>query len=284
MLSEAFKHLRKPIIKGEKITVYRFSNLESENRLRDFAVMESWGWEDVWKDMLEDRSVHRLVKDIKELMYDGWSADMVEDQLEHLTARASTRLTSEEKTVLLKWLEKNERRLKGPERGLNAFNRRQGVNEVSYHLDPKEKWGVFATGGSIGGEGKDKPYATYSDKSEARGHAKRLRKQLTPGERGYYRMGYSVRRITEVVEPLDPNIDLEDQLAELTKRMDAARRGLGLANKLSGHKQKHHRRLVMINLNKIRRDLNQVSKELENQIESTITMKPNTPARTTWLS
>ena len=215
MLSEAFKHLRKPIIKGKKINVYRFSDLESENRLRDFAVMESWGWEDVWKDMLEDQTVHRLVKDIKELMYGGWSADMVEDQLEHLTAQASTRLTSEEKTVLLKWLEKNEQRLKGPERGLAAYNR---------------------------------------------------------------------RGVTEVVEPLDSSMDLEDQLAELTKRMDAARRGLGLANKLSGRQQTQHRRQVMINLNKIRRDLFQVVKELEQQIEPTITIKPNTPARSTWLS
>lgn len=89
--------------------------------------------------------------------------------------------------------------------------------------------------------------------------------------------------INEVVEPLDSSMDLEDQLAELTKRMGAARRGLGLANKLSGNQQTQHRRQVMINLNKIRRDLFQVAKELEQQIEPTTTMR-NIPARTTWLS
>lgn len=124
MLSEAFKRLRKPIIEGEKIKVYRFSNLVTENRFRDFALLESWGWEDVFSDMLNDHTVKRLIDDVKKLMHDGWSADMVEDQLEHLVDKASTRLTSEEKTVLLKWIEKNEENLKGPERGLAAFNRR----------------------------------------------------------------------------------------------------------------------------------------------------------------
>ena len=97
-----------------------------------------------------------------------------------------------------------------------------------------------------------------------------------------------LNQINEVVEPLDPSMNLEDQLEELTKRMDAARRGLGLANKLSGKQQTQHRRQVMINLNKIRRDLNQVVKELERSLKQTISMKPtparNIPARTTWLS
>ena len=126
-LKESFKRLRKPIIEGEKIKVYRFSNLVTENRFRDFALLESWGWEDVFSDMAEDHTVKRLIKDVKRLMYSGWSADMVEDQLEHLIDKASTRLTSEEKTVLLKWIEKNEDHLKGPERGLDAFNRQSQV-------------------------------------------------------------------------------------------------------------------------------------------------------------
>jgi len=58
----------------------------------------------------------------------------------------------------------------------------------------QEKWGVFATGGSIGGA-KDEPYATYLGKAKAREHASRLRKQLTPGEKGYYGMGFTVRKI-----------------------------------------------------------------------------------------
>ena len=76
-----------------------------------------------------------------------------------------------------------------------AFNRRSGERQEEQEEKEEKKWGVFATGGSIGGGGKDKPYATYSNKDEARNHAKRLRKQLTPGERGYYRMGYVVRPV-----------------------------------------------------------------------------------------
>jgi len=189
MLNEAFKRLRKPIIEGEKIKVYRFSNLVSENRFKDFALLEGWGWEDVFSDMLDDHTVKRLIDDVKRLMHDGWSADMVEDQLEHLIDKASTRLTSEEKTVLLKWIEKNENELKGPERGLVAYNQQ---SQERWGKEEQEEWGVFSTGGSIGSRNNE-PYATYSDKEEARSHAKRLRKQLTPGEKGYYRMGYSVR-------------------------------------------------------------------------------------------
>ncbi|KKM00929.1 hypothetical protein LCGC14_1799480, partial [marine sediment metagenome] len=44
--------------------------------------------------------------------------------IQHLEDAASTQLTVEERTVLLKHLEKNERRLKGPKRGLEAYNKR----------------------------------------------------------------------------------------------------------------------------------------------------------------
>lgn len=69
--------------------------------------------------------------------------------------------------------------------------------------------------------------------------------------------------VQEAVSPIDPGLDLEDQLAELTKRMDAARRGLGLANKMSGREQKQHRSRVMGNLNSIRAALTRVMRQIE---------------------
>jgi len=69
--------------------------------------------------------------------------------------------------------------------------------------------------------------------------------------------------LIEIVEPLDPDMELEQQLVELTKRMDAACRGLGIANKLSGRQKTIHRSRVMGNLNSIRAALTRVIKQEE---------------------
>ena len=66
----------------------------------------------------------------------------------------------------------------------------QNVNEST--SDEKE-YGVFPTGGSIGSD-NSKPWKT-GNKADMKEYAKRMRKQLTPGERGYYGLGYSVRPI-----------------------------------------------------------------------------------------
>ncbi len=176
-LKDAFERMPKPVLEGRGIKVFRFEELTSSSSFKDFTVMESWGWEDVWEDMLDDHSVQTLVQDVTELMVKGVSLKQIENNLEKFEDRASTHLTTEERVVLLKWLEKHEGKLKGA-------------------MPEEEEWGVFATGGYIGGKNSE-PYATYSDKKEAQDHAKRLRKQLTKGERGYYRMGYSTRRISE---------------------------------------------------------------------------------------
>ena len=53
-------------------------------------------------------------------------------------------------------------------------------------------YAVIRTGGSIG----EKPtniIATYEDKEIAKQHARRLNRGLTPGERQYYKIKYSVK-------------------------------------------------------------------------------------------
>lgn len=58
--------------------------------------------------------------------------------------------------------------------------------------------------------------------------------------------------------------DLEEQLAELTKRFEAAKRGLGLVNKLRvGPERRAQARRVMGNLNKIRAMLGNVVKAMD---------------------
>jgi len=66
-----------------------------------------------------------------------------------------------------------------------------GVSE-GVSTDEKE-YGVFARGGSVGGD-NTKPWKTGT-KEDMMAYAKRLRKQLSAGEKGYYRMGYNVRPI-----------------------------------------------------------------------------------------
>jgi hypothetical protein len=54
------------------------------------------------------------------------------------------------------------------------------------------KFDVISKGGSIGSKGPS-IMGSHETVEEAREHAKRLTKQLTPGERKYYGMGYQVR-------------------------------------------------------------------------------------------
>jgi hypothetical protein len=95
-------------------------------------VFEGWGWEDVWQDMKTDKSIRRLQRDVVRMLRDGTPIGLIEDNLDHLIDKASTRLTTEEKVVFLKWLEKNKKRLT-PELGLDAYNRsRRSVTESRY--------------------------------------------------------------------------------------------------------------------------------------------------------
>jgi hypothetical protein len=67
--------------------------------------------------------------------------------------------------------------------------------------------------------------------------------------------------LTEAVIPVNPDLDLEQQLGELAKRMEAARRGLGLTNKFpAGPRRMEHRKRIMGNLNTIRAMLGRVLK------------------------
>ena len=114
-LKDAFERMPRPIIEGRGIKVFRFNELTSTSRFKDFAIMESWGWEDVWEDMLDDLSVQGLVQDISELIVKGTSLESIADNIEELEDRAATHLSTEERTVLLKWFEKMEDQIKrGP--------------------------------------------------------------------------------------------------------------------------------------------------------------------------
>ena len=57
----------------------------------------------------------------------------------------------------------------------------------------EQTFGAYRRGGSIGNGGLTL-IETFTDKEIAKDVAKRLRKTLTPGEKSYYKIGYSVKK------------------------------------------------------------------------------------------
>ena len=101
-------------------------------------------------------------------------------------------------------------------------------NKISKVSKPKKKvneageqlWGVFPKGGSVGGK-KDKPWKTSTDKEAMKDYAKRMRKQLSPGEKSYYKMGYVVRPVQTVpVGEGDDKVQRSAKQRKLDRRAD----------------------------------------------------------------
>lgn len=93
------------------------------------------------------------------------------------------------------------------------------------------KYGVFRKGGSIGNNSmNDKPMKVYDNAEDAKAYASRLRKQLTPGEKGYYKMGFVVKKINEAYDPFamdgeeddydEPQSNVQNIIAQLEKAQD----------------------------------------------------------------
>jgi hypothetical protein len=66
------------------------------------------------------------------------------------------------------------------------------------------KHGVFLKGGSIGNKSDpSKPVKIHDTKEDAHAHAKRMNKILSPGEKKYYGLKYTVRQIEEGNKPME---------------------------------------------------------------------------------
>lgn len=83
---------------------------------------------------------------------------------------------------------------------IRMVKRRRFIDE-----EPVTYYGLFQRGGSIG-ENANAEYRRYGDgillevyldREEAKAKARRYRKYLTPGERSYYGMGYTVKPLTK---------------------------------------------------------------------------------------
>lgn len=76
------------------------------------------------------------------------------------------------------------------------MNFKEYIDSVLNEEESNVKYGVFRVGGNVGSN-NDKPVKIFASKEEAKEYAKRLRKQLSPGEKSYYRMSYIVKPIKE---------------------------------------------------------------------------------------
>jgi hypothetical protein len=77
-----------------------------------------------------------------------------------------------------------------------------------------EGHGVFLKGGSIGTKhDSNKPIKVHDNLEDAKAHAKRMNKLLSPGEKNYYRMKYHVKQVDEgyILENEDGDVILEDE-------------------------------------------------------------------------
>jgi len=86
-----------------------------------------------------------------------------------------------------------------------------GMDEPNVNEDSEAtKYGVFRRGGSLGSRGG--LIKTFDTKEEAQEYAKRQRRHLTPGERSYYKMGYTVKAVKD--EEINEGVYEEDTYDE----------------------------------------------------------------------
>jgi len=90
--------------------------------------------------------------------------------------------------------------------GFRSFEEEISKKEpIKENIDKSKEFGVFEKGGSIGQNqtnvvpGKGKLVSTFDTKLEADEYAKRRKKSLSPGEKGYYGMGYSVVKMSDSI-------------------------------------------------------------------------------------
>jgi hypothetical protein len=71
-----------------------------------------------------------------------------------------------------------------------------------------ESYGVFMKGGSIGSKNDpNKPIKVHDTEQDAKDHAKRMNKMLSPGEKNYYRIKYSHKKVESVNHQIHPSAE-----------------------------------------------------------------------------
>ena len=120
--------------------------------------------------------------------------------------------------------------------GLRQYHKNRQDNDLDETADGV-KYGVFAKGGSVGSQRfRDDPLKTFDSREEAVADARRRRSALSPGERGYYRMGYVVKPIKgEVAEDdVDDFVARGGKITQVKPNKGPRRSGVSLGSRHIG--------------------------------------------------
>jgi hypothetical protein len=136
-------------------------------------------------------------------LYNIIGDDVLFNQLEQL---AEEDPESDARDVIMTWLEENMpevyQKLTAEISDVEPADQYEGTCGVSGMDEPNvnedseaTKYGVYRRGGSLGSRGG--LIKTFDTKEEAQEYAKSQRRHLTPGERSYYKMGYTVKAVKD---------------------------------------------------------------------------------------
>lgn len=123
-----------------------------------------------------------------------------EDTLEELNIETVKSYSEKAKTAPAKSMDKAIKRFGGQERAQDRIHKDE-LKKMSDRLKESEelveKFGVFRKGGSIGDNKQATPVKVHDTAEDAKAHAKRLNKLLSPGEKNYYGMKYHTKPVSE---------------------------------------------------------------------------------------
>jgi len=90
-------------------------------------------------------------------------------------------------------------------KGMKVFAGKTKESQIAEDNLDEEGHGVFLKGGSVGEKRSGKPVEVHSNVEDAKAHAKRLNKLLSPGEKQHYGLKYHVKPVAEgfVVEEIE---------------------------------------------------------------------------------
>lgn len=128
-----------------------------------------------------------------------------EEILDELNIDTVKSYSDKVKTAPAKSMDKAIKRFGGQERAQDRIHKdelKKMTDRLKESEELVEKFGVFRKGGSIGDNKKSEPVKVHDTAEDAKAHAKRLNKLLSPGEKNYYGMKYHTKPVSEEVEPL----------------------------------------------------------------------------------
>lgn len=128
---------------------------------------------------------------------------MKEDTLDELNIDTVKRYSEKVKTAPVKSIHQAFKHFQGKERAVDRIHTdelKKMTDRLKESEELVEKFGVFRKGGSIGDNKQATPVKVHDTAEDAKAHAKRLNKLLSPGEKNYYGMKYHTKQVSEELD------------------------------------------------------------------------------------